>query len=85
MNAGKNCRESTMIYIKSILVGAITAVISVTLFGLVPAIVMGVINSSEEGAMFVDHTTIGVVATLGFLFGFTSTFRRSSRKFTSHF
>jgi hypothetical protein len=74
-----------MIYIKSILVGAITSVVSVTLFGLVPAIAMGIINSSEEGALFVDHKTIGVVALAGFLFGFTSMFRRSTRKYTTHF
>jgi hypothetical protein len=74
-----------MIYIKSILVGAITSVVSVTLFGLVPAIAMGIINSSEEGALFVDHTTIAIVALVGFLFGFTSMFRRSTRKFPTHF
>ena len=74
-----------MIYIKSILVGAITSVVSVTLFGLMPAIAMGIINSSEDGAWFVDHTTIAIVALLGFLFGFTSMFRRSSRKFPTPF
>ena len=74
-----------MNYIKSILVGAITSVISVTLFALVPAIAMGILNSSEEGALFVNHTTIGSVALLGFLFGFTSMFRRASRKFPTHF
>jgi len=74
-----------MIYIKSILVGGITSVVSVTLFALVPAIAMGIINSSEEAAMFVDHRTIGVVALLGFLFGFTAMFRHSARKFPTHF
>jgi hypothetical protein len=74
-----------MIYIKSILVGVITSVVSVTLFGLVPAIVMGIINSSEEGALFVNHTTVTIVALVGFLFGFTSMFRRSTRKFPTHF
>ena len=77
--------ELHMIYLKSILVGAITSVISVTLFGLVPAIAMGIINSSEEGALFVDHTTIGVVALLGFLFGCTAMFRRSTRKLPTLF
>jgi len=77
--------ERTMNYIKSILVGTITSVISVTLFGLVPAIAMGIINSSEEGAVFVNHTTIGTVALLGFMFGFTAMFRRSARKFPTHF
>ena len=74
-----------MIYLKSILVGAITSVVSVTLFGLIPAIVMGIINSSEEGAWIVDHKTIVIVALMGFLFGFTSMFRRGSRKFPTHF
>lgn len=74
-----------MIYIKSLLVGAITSIISVTLFGLLPAIAMGILNSSEEGALFVNHTTIGTVALLGFLFGCTATFRRSTRKFPTHF
>jgi hypothetical protein len=74
-----------MIYIKSILVGAITSVGSVTLFGLVPAIVMGIINSSEEGALFVNHTTVAIVALVGFLFGYTSMFRRSIRKFPTLF
>jgi hypothetical protein len=46
---------------------------------------MGIINSSEEGALFVDHTTIAIVALVGFLFGFTSMFRRSTRKFPTHF
>jgi hypothetical protein len=74
-----------MIYIKSILAGAITSVVSVTLFGLIPAIAMGIINSSEDGAWIVDHTTIAIVALLGFLFGYTSMFRRASRKLPTPF
>jgi hypothetical protein len=74
-----------MIYVKSVLTGIVTAIISVTLFGLLPAIAMGIINSSEEGYWIVDHTTVGIVALLGFLFGFTSMFRRSSRRFPTVF
>jgi cytochrome c biogenesis protein CcdA len=74
-----------MIYIKSILAGAVTSVVSVMLFGLLPAVVMGIINSSEDGAWIVDHTTVAIVATLGFVVGFTSMFRRSSRKFPTQF
>ena len=70
-----------MIYLKSFLVGAVTSVLSVALFALLPAIAMGVINSSEEGAWLVDHTTTMIVASLGFLVGFTSMFRGSARKF----
>ncbi len=69
-----------MIYVKSILVGAVTSVLSIMLFALLPAIAMGIINSSEDGAWLVDHTTIMIVAMLGFLVGFTSMFRGRLKK-----
>ena len=40
---------------------------------------------SGEGVWIVDHTTTAIVALMGFLFGFTSMFRRASRKFPTHF
>jgi hypothetical protein len=55
------------------------------LFGLLPAVAMGIINSSEDGAWIVDHTTVAIIASLGFVVGFTSMFRRSSRKFPTQF
>ena len=70
-----------MNYLKGFLAGSITAVVSVLLFGLLPAIAMGIINSSEDGAWIVDHTTVAIVASLGFLAGFVSMLRRASRKF----